>query len=436
MVAKPEIEHGLSALATVLEGAISLRRWSPGTATNALELHPLPPDWTPPQAFAWLPVTELDTVCLPPGTVGRLRYASQRSWAQWMEDWAGRPGTPVHGSAAPWAQSDWYPQFTEWVSLSLAGRHIDPQGAAVPVQQWGISAVYRQRTSAGDFFAKAVRRGVAGRLGEPLFGHEPAITRALAEMSPRRLPHVFDADSAHGWLITADASITAIRHLPYDKWELGVLALAEVQKAWIGQEERLTSLGCADRRPGRLTRLLSSAPGRRPVICAELPPEAARREDLWAAIADLCGLLEAGPVPSTVTHGDFHAGNVGLRPDNSTCIIDWSYAALGHPFLDAWLYIHRLPEVWRTRVAETYLNEWRDAAPIAELHRMLDAAGVVSALHQVLTYGEIIDSLEPTEQSDFDPIRLRWWRRAVDSWNRYETRYCHETGRVLGPDLQ
>ena len=50
-------------------------------------------------------------------------------------------------------------------------------------------------------------------------------------------------------------------------------------------------------------------------------------------LLDACDRLAAlGPGP-TVMHGDFHPWNV-LRADERIVVIDWSDAAMGHPFTE------------------------------------------------------------------------------------------------------
>jgi Ser/Thr protein kinase RdoA (MazF antagonist) len=93
-------------------------------------------------------------------------------------------------------------------------------------------------------------------------------------------------------------------------WADGLVELAGIQQSWIGRRDEAARIRVEDRSLAALEGELDSiitdetaspdlAPARRERLVANLP-----------LYRDLIGRLQAGPVPETLVHGDFHPWNV------------------------------------------------------------------------------------------------------------------------------
>lgn len=271
-----------------------------------------------------------------------------------FEQWLGElRGTPVHPSRPPWARPGWLAEVSEWV------------GARPKlVRQWPLSAVYRFD---GDYF-KAVFT---------LFHAEPAVTEALAREHPGDVPEVLRTDVDRGWMLMRELPGRSAR----GKQALdGVRTAARIQRAWRGRGQELASLGC--RRRG-LDEIAAEAP--------ELAP--------------LCDELDALEIPETIVHGDLHHGNM-LVADERTAVIDWSDAAIGHPFLDL------APVLWigekqRDELAAAYVEEWETTPRAAAIGEAL------GCVYQAISYRAIAAAFEPADRWLFSEAYDDWLERAA-----------------------
>lgn len=181
------------------------------------------------------------------------------------------------GALAPHLRRGWWTDLDRWSSGLLEDR-----GPLELVRHWELGAVARAETAAGP---------VAIKWCPPSFDREPAIVAALAGCPGAPDVIVADGDRLvtrwHGDAGVADRIGVARRH-------------GALQRAAASRLERLRDAGCI------------------PVddLLAEASPP----------VADALDALSDAVVPTSVLHGDAHAGNtVGVDP----VIIDWSDAVIG-----------------------------------------------------------------------------------------------------------
>jgi hypothetical protein len=275
----------------------------------------------------------------------------QPALEQWLDELR---GGPVHPSRPPWARPGWLAEVSEWVG-------------AKPklVRQWPLSAVYRFDE---DYF-KAVFT---------LFHAEPAVTEALAREHAGDVPEVLRIDVDRGWMLMRELRGRSAR----GKEALdGVRTAARIQRAWCGREQELESLGC--RRRG-LDEITAAAP----------------------QLAPLCEELDALEIPQTIVHGDLHHGNM-LVAGEHTAVIDWSDAAIGHPFLDL------APLLWigekhRDELAAAYADEWGATPRAAAIGEAL------GCVYQAISYRAIGAAFEPADLWLFSESYDEWLERAAD----------------------
>jgi Phosphotransferase enzyme family len=279
---------------------------------------------------------------------------------QWLDELR---GAPVHPDRPPWARPGWLAEASEWAG-----------GGPKLIRQWPLSAVYRFDN---DFF-KAVFT---------LFHAEPDVTEALAREHPGDVPEVVRTNVERGWML--------MRQLPGRSPRgpealVGMRTAARVQRAWAGRESELASFGCRHR---GLDELRTEAP----------------------QLAPLCDELEGLGIPDTIVHGDLHQGNM-LVSDHRTSVIDWSDAAIGHPFLDL------APVLWigdrqRDDLAEAYIEAWADLAPREVLLRAAAIGEALGCVYQAISYRAINAALEPADRWLFANSYEEWLERAVDLGN-------------------
>lgn len=103
-----------------------------------------------------------------------------------------------------------------------------------------------------------------------------------------------------------------------------------------------------------------------------------------------------GIFPDTLDHGDLHSGNVFVE-DNSFRFFDWGDASITHPFLSIRVFWNSLYELleedtdenWMMKISEfrpTYLDMWKDYAPLNVLKRQLFLAEQVGCVYRALSW--------------------------------------------------
>jgi len=281
-----------------------------------------------------------------------------------------------------WERPGFQERAARWMLRQLEAAGTPALREPTVTTMWPISATLRADTADGRAFMKACAR---------VFDIEPAATAALHRAIPDAIPEVIATDAAEGWLLMRDAGDVTVGDQPIDTWSDSLGPLAEIQRA---SRHGLDGMVLEDRGPAALAAslgaLLDSA------FVAGFPDDIGPRFRAAAPrLVDACERLASlGPEP-TVVHGDFHPWNV-LRTGERVVIIDWSDAAMGHPFTDLATWLNRVDDpAARRSMVDAWLTCWADAAPRADLEEAARLALPVGALHQVESYRRIIESLEP-----------------------------------------
>ena len=159
----------------------------------------------------------------------------------------------------------------------------------------------------------------------------------------------------------------------------------------------LARLGCPDRPLGRLAaqidHLLADEAALAPPGAALSNAEIDTLRGQAAALKAICGELAHGPIPPTLEHGDFWAGQVVVSGDENI-FIDWSDSSIAHPFFsmsffsdtaESEEFLPGVPDL-REQLCDAYLEPWSAYAPHAELVRLFELAQSLSAAHNAVTY--------------------------------------------------
>lgn len=313
-----------------------------------------------------------------------------------------------------WSRPGWYARAHSWIAARLGEIGYALTGPIAQVKVWSLSVVLRAPTASGDFYFKQ-----AARL--PLFADEPRLLQALTSRYPAFIPTPLAIDLDRGWLLLADLGM-AVREdqsVRYNAelYERTMREWGTLQRDAAYDPERLLGGGCLDRRLPVLKadiRPLMSAPDAFPGLS---PAEIDALKALESRLIDLCDELDACGVPASLIHGDLHWGNIAHR-DGRVTIFDWTDGCLAHPFFDLATLLglnSDFPErdVIVERLRSAYLATFEDIAPLPRLRAATRIAEVLGALHQVVSYYSIVNSIEPIDSADLASGLTFFWQEVL-----------------------
>ncbi len=279
-----------------------------------------------------------------------------------------------------WAEPGGPHELVAWARHRLADAGIALTGPPEQRKSWNLSTLWRFPTELGPVWLKAV---------PDFFAHEGAL---MEQLGPAVTPQVHAAEP--GRLLIAD--------VPGDNMDSSgpmlepmVALLTGVQAEWGARVEELFRLGLPDRR------LAAELPKIESVV-AEHERELTDRDraDLARLVAGLPARVRAihdCGVPETLTHGDYHPGNVrGL--DGNFSIMDWGDSSVSHPLTDELAFTRRLDRADKERAANWFTAAWQQLVPGCDPERAAELLRPLSALIGALTYAEFLRQIEPDER--------------------------------------
>jgi hypothetical protein len=366
----------------------------------AMENHS--PAWNPPPGAIWVDRTGLSAV--------DLARPEQR---ELLERWfARRDAMVIPANRPPWYQPGWFARASGWVLAQLEHLGTPATGPVEQLRAWERSTTMRVPTANGMVYFKAV---------PAMFAHEPALTQVLAMRDPAHFPEVLALDRERGWMLMPDAGSQRLDHVPdLASWQAALRTFAQVQIALTSSVGDLARLGCPNR---PLNLLAAQIDGLLADTAALTPPGAALSDAEIAALRGwatdlkaMCAELARAPIPPTLEHGDFWAGQVVLR-GNEYIFIDWSDSSIAHPFFsisffsdtaESEEFLPGVPDL-REQLRDAYLEPWAAYAPRAELIAIFDLAQSLSAVHNAVTYYQwILPHMEARwEMEKMIPFYLR-----------------------------
>jgi hypothetical protein len=253
----------------------------------------------------------------------------------------------------------------EWYSPYLSATGVRETG----IQQWNGDpwfALFRIAVEpVGEPTEETPKALWFKAVGEPNT-REFTVTKALAEECPYWFPKLIATKPEwNGWLMEEVNGHELDVEPDGRPWALTARILAKVQKRFVGQEDRLLSLGCRDWRVPRVLSCLDmffddmeEIMGRQQTEPPQILGASALRE-IKAQCQDLCRAVEDADVPYTITHGDFSPHNV-IVLNGWPVLIDWAEAYVSFPFI-SWEYFwnrtikdHPDYAAWHERMHRNY----------------------------------------------------------------------------------
>jgi Phosphotransferase enzyme family len=307
--------------------------------------------------------------------------------------------------APPWSHVGWMAQASAWMVERMAEAGMAPIDGPRLVYQGPLAAVLRASSSSEACYLKCATRA---------FAHEAAITAVLARQTPGGVPDVVVHEPLKNWLLMRDHGGVSLDADDGADWVSGLAVAAALQRSSIGATGALTAAG-AQVRP--LERLVTSIPEMldRGDLGGRLAPET---RDAWVAsiprFLDACAALLDLSLPETLVHGDLHPGNIVVGPRGHV-VVDWSDAAVGHPFVDLPTFLLRTKDAdLRGRLRDAYVGAWADLVPRPRLEVAAELAMAVGAVYQVASYQALLPALDAPERAVFASADVRWAERALD----------------------
>src|SRR6202021_128787 len=105
--------------------------------------------------------------------------------------------------------------------------------------------------------------------------------------------------------------------------------------------------------------------------------------DLSKRIKEILRLLAASGIPDALNHLDLNPGNIFVSGDRCT-FIDWSEAAIGHPFLTFQYMLEHLTRLHsdhadrREELVSAYASQWQRFAPPSAISHSLAIAPLIA----------------------------------------------------------
>jgi hypothetical protein len=324
-------------------------------------------DWATPTGLTWIAFDDIR-----PGSLDAEPFDA--ALAEWIAEL--RSGV-VPARRPHWSRPGWHAATTGWLAHELAPLGFEMREPVQQLGSWAISSLLAVDTDRGRLIVKSV---------PPMFGHEPALTLALATEHPGVVSDVLVADPVRRHLVMRAFGGAPLGSEEPSRWSDGLTALGAIQQSWIDRPDDARRIGVEDRSLAALDREVDSivtddaaSPG--------LDPSA--RERLVSSLPQLHGLiahLAAGPVPETLVHGDFHPWNV-QRDGGRLVIFDWSDACWGHPFFDVPTVTQRTDDMTaRESLREAVVAAWSSFGDPASIRQALAWSEPLTELHLSISW--------------------------------------------------
>jgi Phosphotransferase enzyme family len=204
---------------------------------------------------------------------------------------------------------------------------------------------------------------------------EYAISSALAEIRSPHLPEFLAFHPGwHAWLMVEAEGRDLDEALELGTWQQAAKSLACLQLDSLSLSSSLLAAGCKDLRLQALDAAIDPLLAvvddlmKAQTVRSPAPLQPHELESLALDLREACHQLQRSGLREALNHMDLNPGNV-LATEERAVFLDWSEAAVGHPFFSLEYLVGLLRKLkpdrkeWVNRVLETYVAEWITAFP-------------------------------------------------------------------------
>ncbi len=242
---------------------------------------------------------------------------------------------------------------------------------------------------------------------------EPIIVKYLISFGCQCLPNIIGVnDGLHCFLMksSGDLTLKAFFENRLDKnlLENILYQYAKIQRQTEDKLDELLTLGLQDWRLAHFATKFSNLSE-----CDVLLRQAGLTDDeqsvlknLNSYVSDLCDVLLQYELPATISHCDFHPGNVIYNSvSKEMTIIDWGESVISHPFFLCFCFLWNLNYHFNTdnntesikRYQQSFLKAWQDLCDEKTLLKIFKEVSCLSAVYAAFTYENLY------KVADFNP---------------------------------
>jgi len=389
------LRRTLGITATVLRCASVRKAEAQPQISTTYVLENRDPCWQPPAHGRWASRAELDALARPEQRAVLDTYLAEVESGSIPE------------LRAPWCRSGWLDTATAWIEAQLMARDTALVGEVEQVKNWSLSCILRAHTATGAVYFK-----VAAAL--PLFVNEPVVMAALARRYPASIPAPLSMDPQRRWMLLADfgrpighdSTLAAHREM--------LRSFGAIQRDCAAAAGELLELGCHDRRLERLPMQAAVLAADETALRGLTEDEIAEFRAALPRLRAMCAALATCGVPQTLVHGDLHLNNVA-RSAGHEQFFDWTDACVSHPFFDLISVFDQSDSTRQAQLRDEYLAVWSEYASLERLLEAWNLAQPLSALHQAISYQQILVGLEEVAQLDFQDAVPYYVRKILQS---------------------
>jgi hypothetical protein len=307
----------------------------------------------------------------------------------YLAEVAGGPGQPLlpvhvdlapHPLRAPYASPGGPAESLRWAADAMRELGLGTAEKLTQRKTWNLSMLWKLEADSGTYWLK----------------HLPAFLRAESEVlawldaaAPGAAPKLLAADGTGRQLLGDLAGEDRFGAPGADRLPM-IDLLHRVQRRALDDLSLLAGRGITDRRGERL---------HQQILVAAEPwlGEIFGLEKVLTALPERLAAVAACGVPDTLTHGDFHPGNVRSSPSVPPAALDWGDAFLGQPAFDILGLCGGLPPDEAAPLVARWAALWREVAPGCDPEASVELLRPVTSLLGAVVYGNFVHNIEPSE---------------------------------------
>lgn len=270
-------------------------------------------------------------------------------------------------------------QLLDWSMRALEDASIEVTGRPAQIRSWNLSALWAIPTSSGRVWLKAVPRFLEHEFAVLENLQATGLVPGLIAGRPGRVL-LRDVGGVDAYGLGGDAMRGAVDIL------LSLQDAADIDS--LGSVPRIDAAAFADPLDQLATR---SAPSLGADDRARLNVLRDELTDRFRTVAS-CG--------EVLVHGDFHGGNLRLRPGGPSTVLDWGDSFVGCPLFDVFAL-----ESYRVDGADAIRRHWLERLGVTD--EQWAAFRPVAAISLPIVYQRFCDNIERAElvyhQADIMP---------------------------------